>query len=140
MKNFKRQLIAVLIFLSIFYLTGCQNAVNEKIEQIDINAAGLANPVREALLKNKKLILSAGLGLCENCKIAEETLNEYKKEKPDDIEVLIFTDYTNTKTFQMLNITISPTTLLIDKNHIVKKRIIGPFSIDELKEYLKEVF
>lgn len=140
MKNFKRQLIAVLIFLSISSLIGCQNAVNEKIEQINIDATSLANPIREALLKNKKLILSIGSGLCENCKIVEETLNEYKKEKPDDIEVLIFTDYTDIKTFQILNITISPTTLLIDENHVVKKRIIGPFSIDELKKYLEEVW
>lgn len=132
-------MIIIFVILNMFYFTSCQNIVNDRVEQIDVNSEYLAEEVREAILKNKKLILTIGTGLCENCKIVGKTLKEYEKEKPNDIEILIFENYNDIKTFEILNITISPTTLLIDENHIVKKRIIGPFLLSELKEYLEEV-
>jgi len=119
-------------------IPGCQSFVNNRSEYIDPYSKNLSESIKEALLKNKKLILSVGTGLCENCKIVENTLLEFKKEKPDNLEVIIFTDYTDTNTFQALGVSVSPTTLLIDENHRVVKRIIGPFSINELKSYLEE--
>ena len=134
-----KKVLLVLVVLSMFSAVGCQKLINERVELIDPDVVGLAKPIREALLKNKKLILSIGTGLCENCKIVEETLKEFEKEKPTDLEITIFTDYTDVKTFEILKVTISPTTFLINENHEVKRRIIGPFTADELKRYLKEI-
>jgi len=134
-----KKVLLVLVVLSMFSAVGCQKLINERVELIDPDVVGLAKPIREALLKNKKLILSIGTGLCENCKIVEETLQEFEKEKPTDLEITIFTDYTDVKTFEILKVTISPTTFLINENHEVKRRIIGPFTADELKRYLKEI-
>jgi len=134
-----KKVLLVLVVLSMFSAVGCQKLINERVELIDPDVVGLAKPIREALLKNKKLILSIGTGLCENCKIVEETLKEFEKEKPTDLEITIFTDYTDVKTFEILKVTISPTTFLINENHEVKRGIIGPFTADELKRYLKEI-
>lgn len=134
-----KKLIFILIILNIFFISGCQRLIDEKINYIDPTIEGLSETVKEALLKNKKLILSLGTGLCENCIIVHKTLEEFEKEKPNNLEVLIFTDYTDIKTFQILGVTISPITLLIDEKHKVLRRIIGPFTISELKKYLQEV-
>jgi len=134
----KKSIVLILVLLCILAISGCQNYVNNRSEYIDPNSKNLSESIKEALLKNKKLILSVGTGLCENCKIVEDTLLEFKKEKPDNLEVIIFTDYTDTNTFQILGVTVSPTTLLIDEDHKVVRRIIGPFNINELKSYLKE--
>lgn len=134
----KKSIFLILVLLCILTIPGCQSFVNNRSEYIDPNSNNLSEPIKEALLENKKLVLSVGTGLCENCKIVENTLLEFKKEKPDNLEVIIFTDYTDTNTFQALGVSVSPTTLLIDENHRVVKRIIGPFSINELKSYLEE--
>lgn len=135
----KKSIVLILFLLCMLIVSGCQNLVNDRCEHIDPNTKNLSEPIKEVLLKNKKLILSVGKGLCENCKIVENTLIEFKKEKPDNLEVFIYTDYADTNTFQILGVTVSPTTLLIDENHKVVKRIIGPFTINELKSYLEVV-
>lgn len=134
----KKSIFLILVLLCILTISGCQSFVNNRSEYIDPYSKNLSELIKEALLENKKLVLSVGTGLCENCKIVENTLLEFKKEKPDNLEVIIFTDYTDTNTFQALGVSVSPTTLLIDENHRVVKRIIGPFSINELKSYLEE--
>lgn len=134
----KKSIFLILVLLCILIISGCQSFVNNRSEYIDPYSKNLSELIKEALLENKKLVLSVGTGLCENCKIVENTLLEFKKEKPDNLEVIIFTDYTDTNTFQALGVSVSPTTLLIDENHRVVKRIIGPFSINELKSYLEE--
>jgi thiol-disulfide isomerase/thioredoxin len=134
----KKSIVLILVLLCILTISGCQSFVNNRSEYIDPNSKNLSESIKGALLKNKKLILSVGTGLCENCKIVENTLLEFKKEKPDNLEVIIFTEYTDTNTFQILGVTVSPTTLLIDENHKVVRRIIGPFTVNELKSYLEE--
>ncbi len=135
----KKSIFLILVLLCILTIPGCQSFVNNRSEYIDPYSKNLSESIKEALLKNKKLVLSVGTGLCENCKIVENTLLEFKKEKPDNLEVIIFSDYTDTNTFQALGVSVSPTTLLIDENHKVVRRIIGPFTVNELKSYLKVI-
>jgi len=47
-------------------------------------------------------------------------------------------NYADRDTFTELRITVSPTTLFIDKDHLVLKKVVGSFNDSDLKNYLKE--
>ena len=135
LNNLKKLL--VLFFVLILFLSGCKNKNNDKF-LLNPDSIKLASVIRDALKLDKNLILSIGTGLCENCKIVEETLEKYKSENENDIEILIYTNYADRDTFTELRITVSPTTLFIDKNHLVLKKVVGSFNDSDLLNYLKE--
>ena len=45
---------------------------------------------------------------------------------------------TDRDTFSELRITVSPTTLFINKDHLVIKKVVGAFNDIDLKSFLKE--
>jgi hypothetical protein len=133
----KKNKIIILLLVVVLFLSSCSNTKTAVIK-LNPDSTKLAKPIKEALQKNSNLILSVGTGLCENCKIVENTLNAYKLENNKNVDILIYTDYTDRDTFQELNITISPTTFFINKDHEIVNKVIGLFKEADLKKYLKE--
>ena len=133
---FNKTLVLFIVFM--FLLSGCTKKNNDRFT-LDPDSIKLASVIKDVLSLNKNLILSIGTGLCENCKIVEETLENYKSENnSDDVEILIYTNYSDRDTFSELRITVSPTTLFINKDHLVIKKVVGAFNDIDLKSFLKE--
>lgn len=135
--NFINKIVVIFIVFILFF-NSCTKKSND-IFLLNPDSTKLASAIKDALKMNADLILSIGTGLCENCKIVEDTLENYKSENNNDLEILIYTNYADRDTFTELKITISPTTLFINKDHQVVKKVIGSFSDKEFKNYLKEV-
>jgi hypothetical protein len=133
----KNNKIIILLLIVVLFLSSCSKTKTAVIK-LNPDSVKLAKPIKEALQKNSNLVLSVGTGLCENCKIVEKTLNDYKLENNNNVDILIYTDYTDRDTFQELNITISPTTFFINKDHEIVNKVIGSFKDADLKKYLKE--
>lgn len=135
----KKILMLLLLFFCVCNLcVGCHNKPTPDI--INPNTVGLNKEIKDLLLSGKPVVLVLGTGLCENCKIVKDIVNKLKETRKDmAISWFVYEDYRDRTTFQVFNLSISPTTFLIGTDHQVLKRIIGTFTEQELLENLKDV-
>lgn len=132
-------MIAFLILSSLNGLS-CKPFPSKTLRQVDPAYPTLAKEIREVLLKDNPKIIVIGTGLCDNCKIVENTVETYHKTHPElPITWLVYNQYQDRATFQYFQVTVSPTTFFIDRNNLIQTKLIGAFYEDVYEETLRSV-
>lgn len=138
----KRILMVFVLFICLtILLGGCnkQTAVKPAPEIVNPNSTGLNKEIKDFLLTGYPGVLVLGTGLCANCVIVKDIVNKLKETRKDlPISWFVYEDYRDRTTFEVFNMTVSPTTYLIDANHQILKRIIGIYTEQDLLDNLKE--
>ena len=138
----KKILSVFVIFICVCtFMAGCNNKTDSKsaLEVVNPNAVGLNKDIKDLLLSGNPGVLVLGTGLCANCIIVKDIVNKLKETRKDlAISWLVYEDYRDRVSFQVFNMTISPTTYLLSADHQILKRMIGTYTEEELLDNLKE--
>lgn len=142
-----RKLISIqrcILILLIAFLAGnlwqCNINQPKTKRQYDPASDLISKEIREILEKKIPKIIVIGTGLCENCLLVERTVIAFHQAHPElPITWLVYNDYQDRKTFQYFEVTISPTTFLIDENNILQTKLIGSFDEETYRDTLESV-
>jgi thioredoxin-like negative regulator of GroEL len=126
----KKETFLILIIFIIplvlyFYLSHTNNS--------NISISGISKPK----------IIKFSSNLCGECKRLDENLKTLYPKYQNNIELIsipvqVENDY-NREMIKQYNVTLVPTTILINKNQKITKRIEGYIDNNELDKYLKEL-
>ena len=138
----KKILSVFVIFISVCsFMAGCKNKIDSKLapEFVNPNAVGLNKDIKDFLLSGNPGVLVLGTGLCANCIIVKDIVNKLKETRKDlGISWFVYEDYRDRASFQVFNMSISPTTYLLSVDNQILKRMIGTYTEQDLLDNLKE--
>jgi len=132
--------IVLFILLFLLSLFQCKSGQPETLRRLDPANPKIAVEIREILAKDTPKVIVIGTGLCDNCKIVEQTVESYHKTHPEiPVSWLVYNHYEDRATFQFFLVTVSPTTFFIDRENFIQTKLIGTFNEAGYEETLRSV-
>lgn len=141
-KGLSYQHFFIIFFLVLFAASfiQCKFTQPEPLRQLDPANPNIAKEIREILAKDTPKVIVIGTGLCDNCKIVENTVEAFHKEHPEiPVTWMVYNHYEDRATFQYFLVTISPTTFFIDQENYVQTKLIGAFDEEVYEDTLRSV-
>lgn len=134
-------------FFTVFFLClltacliQCKPRQPETLRQLDPDNLKIAKEIREILSKDTPKVIVIGTGLCDNCKIVENTVEAFHKAHPEiPVSWLVYNHYEDRATFQYFLVTVSPTTFFIDRDNFIQTKLIGAFDEEVYEETLRSI-
>ncbi len=133
--------IVFFVFLFSLSLFQCKSGQTEASRWLDPDSPNIAKEIREILVKDTPKVIVIGTGLCDNCKIVENTVEAFHKAHPEiPVPWMVYNHYEDRATFQYFLVTVSPTTFFIDQENYIQTKLIGAFNEEIYEETLRSVF
>lgn len=142
-----RKTISFRYFCTVFFLCllsacliQCKPRQPETLRQLDPDNPKIAKEIREILAKDTPKVIVIGTGLCDNCKIVENTVETFHKAHPEiPVTWMVYNHYEDRATFQYFLVTVSPSTFFIDGENYIQTKLIGAFNEEVYEDTLRSV-